>query len=118
MAFTASGCTDRLSDVANTVLFRIAQEALTNIERHAAATSITSPSRASSIATIVISRSTLTVWDNGGGFDAQGIASHPKRGIGLRNMMERMEAIGGQFRIESSTAGTAVSARVDNKGNQ
>jgi two-component system NarL family sensor kinase len=31
-------------------------------------------------------------------------------------MMERMEAIGGQFRIESSPAGTVVLARVDNKG--
>lgn len=33
-------------------------------------------------------------------------------------MMERMEAIGGKFRIESSPAGTIVLARVDNKGKQ
>jgi two-component system NarL family sensor kinase len=38
--FEASGCTDALPDVANTVLFRLAQEALTNIERHAGASSI------------------------------------------------------------------------------
>jgi two-component system NarL family sensor kinase len=33
-------------------------------------------------------------------------------------MMERMDAIGGQFRIESSPAGSTVLARVDNKGKQ
>jgi len=112
VAFAANGCTDRLPDVANTVLFRIAQEALTNIERHAAATSITIGLDGDAEGV------TLRIADNGGGFDAQGIASHPKRGIGLRNMMERMEAIGGQFRIESTPAGTTVLARVDNKGKQ
>ena len=112
VSFAATGCTDGLPDVANTVLFRIAQEALTNIERHAAATSIRIELEGDAEGV------TLRIADNGSGFDAEGIAGHPKRGIGLRNMMERMEAIGGQFRIESSPAGTIVLARVDNKGKQ
>ena len=46
------------------------------------------------------------------GFDIDGIALHPQRGIGLRNMMERMEAIGGVLAITSSPAGSVVLARV------
>ncbi len=105
--FTAKGSTDGLPDVANTVLFRIAQEALTNIERHAGARRID--------ITLVREgrRVTLSVADDGGGFDPAGVASHPKRGIGLRNMMERMEAIGGQLHITSTPAGTTVQASVE-----
>ncbi|RZT11409.1 two-component system, NarL family, sensor kinase [Duganella sp. CF402] len=106
--FEASGCTDALPDVANTVLFRLAQEALTNIERHAGASSIniTLAGEADGV--------TLRIRDNGHGFDAEGIALHPKRGIGLRNMMERMDAIGGRFEIMSSTDGTIVTAYAAN----
>ncbi|XLZ72288.1 cache domain-containing protein [Massilia sp. SR12] len=112
VAFSANGCTDRLPDVANTVLFRIAQEALTNIERHAGATRISIDLEADA------ERVSLRIADNGCGFDAEGIAGHPKRGIGLRNMMERMEAIGGKFRIESSPAGTVVQADVENRSKE
>ena len=56
---------------------------------------------------------TLTVRDDGNGFDPQRVALHPKRGIGLRNMMERMDAIGGRLDIESSEAGTAIRASID-----
>ncbi|NHZ95805.1 cache domain-containing protein [Massilia sp. CCM 8734] len=102
--FIARGVTDGLPDVANTVLFRIAQEALTNIERHAGARQVD----------ITLAREhnnvTLTIADDGAGFDAASVAIHPKRGIGLRNMMERMDAIGGQLAITSSAAGTSVQA--------
>ncbi len=106
--FEASGCTDALPDVANTVLFRLAQEALTNIERHAGASriDITLTGEASGV--------TLRLRDDGHGFDAEGIALHPQRGIGLRNMMERMDAIGGRFEIRSSTDGTVVTAYAAN----
>ncbi|NVE01729.1 cache domain-containing protein [Massilia sp. BJB1822] len=107
--FNAEGCTEGLADVANTVLFRIAQEALTNIERHAGA------SRIEIRLTGTPERVSLRITDNGSGFDADGIAVHPKRGIGLRNMMERMDAIGGRFEIASSPAGTTVLAQVDNR---
>ena len=104
--FTAEGGTDGLPHVANTVLFRIAQEALTNIERHAAAHRIDISLRREH------GQVTLTVADDGAGFDPVGVAIHPKRGIGLRNMMERMDAIGGQLNITSSAAGTLVQASI------
>ncbi|MBP1205249.1 two-component system NarL family sensor kinase [Duganella sp. 1411] len=108
--FEASGVTDGLADVANTVLFRIAQEALTNIERHAGASAI-------EIALTGDGRGVgLRISDDGGGFDAEGIALHPKHGIGLRNMMERMDAIGGRFEIVSSADGTVLSAYAANNG--
>ncbi len=104
--FSAEGSTDALDQVVNTMLFRIAQEALTNIERHAGASAI-------DITLVQLAREvTLTISDDGCGFDVVGIASHPKSGIGLRNMMERIDAIGGRFHIESSSAGTTVQAVV------
>ncbi len=108
VAFHADGATDGLPEVANTVLFRLAQEALTNIERHAVASH--SEIRLSGQGGTV----TLRISDDGQGFDAEGIALHPKRGIGLRNMMERMDAIGGRFDIASSPQGTIVTAQVNN----
>ncbi|MCE3606579.1 cache domain-containing protein [Massilia sp. P8910] len=104
--FLARGASDGLLDVANTVLFRIAQEALTNIERHAGAHQVE--------ITLACENGcvTLTIADDGTGFDAAKVAIHPKRGIGLRNMMERMDAIGGQLVITSSAAGTTVQASV------
>ena len=104
--FVHEGQTDDLPHVANTVLFRIAQEALTNIERHA---------EARRVEMALLRRGgtvTLRIEDDGVGFDAVGIAGHPQRGIGLRNMLERMDAIGGQLHIASSTAGTVVRASI------
>jgi two-component system NarL family sensor kinase len=105
--FTAEGSTERLPETANTVLFRIAQEALTNIERHAHA------GRIAIALTGGTHGVTLSIGDDGVGFDAAGIAQHPQRGIGLRNMMERMEAIGGRLELHSSPAGTTVRAHID-----
>ena len=95
-----------LPDMVNTVLFRIAQEALTNSERHANASEVLVGLRE---AHGVVE---LRIEDNGGGFDADGIALHPQRGIGLRNMTERMEAIGGSLHIASAPGGTVVLARL------
>ncbi len=107
--FRAEGALDGLPEMAGTVLFRIAQEALTNAERHAGARQVE----------MVLARRgrclTLSIADDGAGFDAHGIALHPQRGIGLRNMMERMEAIGGTLTIASSPQGTRVVASIDVK---
>ncbi|MBZ2206987.1 cache domain-containing protein [Massilia soli] len=108
--FSAKGNTDGLPHVANTVLFRIAQEALTNVERHAHAQRI-------DMALVRKGKTmTLIVSDDGSGFDSKRVALHPKRGIGLRNMMERMDAIGGRLDIASSTSGTTVKASVEIDG--
>jgi two-component system NarL family sensor kinase len=86
------------------VLFRIAQEALTNIQRHAKATAV----RLRLIGDSGAVR--LVIADNGAGFDIARVAQHPKRGIGLRNMHERLEAIGGSLDLVSSPEGTEVTA--------
>jgi two-component system NarL family sensor kinase len=103
--FESAGISDGLSSVANTVLFRIAQEALTNIKRHAEASMVTM--RLAGTKTHV----ELTILDNGKGFDVRHIAQHPKRGIGQRNMHERVEAIGGRLVLTSTIGqGTQVLA--------
>jgi len=106
IAFKHDGNTDGLPAVANTVLFRIAQEALTNIARH---------SQATQIEVLLLGDSqaiSLAVHDNGVGFDVDQIDGNPKRGIGLRNMVERLEAVGGHLSISSSSAGTRVLAAI------
>jgi two-component system NarL family sensor kinase len=107
VAFTASGTVEPLPQVVGTVLFRIAQEALTNIERHAGARRIS--------LSLGLRRQmlTLAILDDGAGFDTEDVAVHPQRGIGLRNMLERLDAIGGTLHITSSAAGTTVRASVD-----
>jgi NarL family two-component system sensor histidine kinase LiaS len=95
---------DRLlpSSVAE-ALYRVAQEALHNVVRHARAT------RADVHLRCIPSQATLTVRDNGIGFDT----SQPREGLGVANMQERMMGIGGRLAIESQTGiGTTVLAEV------
>jgi len=102
--FHYDGSADGLPDVANTVMFRIAQETLTNIKRHA---------NASTVQVELLgykSEVKLLIADNGIGFDVAGIAQHPKRGIGLRNMHERVSAVGGKLELTSTSDGTQVVA--------
>lgn len=106
ISFSSEGETDGLTDVGNTVLFRIAQEALTNIERHAGASKVSLHLSGDG------NGITLVISDNGIGFDVTGIAQHPKRGIGLRNMHERVESIGGKLELNSSPEGTQVVATI------
>ena len=109
VAFAAHGNADKLPVDVATVLFRIAQEALTNIERHAGAHRI-DVALASTRGRVV-----LEIVDDGAGFDPEGVETHPQRGIGLRNMLERLDAIGGTLAIASSAAGTTVRASVELK---
>ncbi|HEY2021054.1 cache domain-containing protein [Paraburkholderia sp.] len=95
-----------LPDAVNTVLFRIAQEALTNIVRHAHA------SNASLALDISHDAVTLTISDNGRGFDVTDAFVGRRSGVGLRNMRERLEALGGSLSLSSQAGHTAVTARV------
>ncbi|WP_414440562.1 cache domain-containing protein [Burkholderia sp. 22PA0106] len=90
----------------NTALFRIAQEALTNLLRHAQATrgAVSLDIGAHSVA--------LSVADNGRGFDVERTQADPHRGVGLRNMRERIAALGGILTIRSQPGHTVISARV------
>lgn len=95
-----------LPDEISTVLFRVTQEALTNIEKHAEASQVQ--------LRLLFGRQgvRLRISDDGRGFDEQAVSLHPKRGIGLRNMRERIESIGGRFAVRSRTGRTEVLAEV------
>jgi two-component system NarL family sensor kinase len=98
------GEADTLPDEVNTVLFRVVQESLTNIEKHARATKV-------QIRVIYHAGGMrLRVVDDGIGFDVPSIRVDPRRGIGMRNMRERVESIGGTFSIDSHPGRTAVLA--------
>ena len=102
---------ERLSLNTETVLFRIVQEALTNIHRHAA----------SKIACIRLRRDAetlvLAVEDRGHGIPSASLtrltAGGGGGGVGIASMSERIEELGGRLEIKSSDSGktgTTVSA--------
>jgi two-component sensor histidine kinase len=84
-------------------LYRVTQEALHNVARHARAT------RADVHLRCLPMQATLNVSDNGIGFDT----NQPRRGLGLANMQERMMAVGGRLSIESQPgSGATILAEV------
>ncbi|MDE1180254.1 cache domain-containing protein [Paraburkholderia sp.] len=95
-----------LPDAVNTVLFRIAQEALTNIVRHAQA------DRAALSLEVSKNEVTLAIADNGRGFDVARVQADPRAGVGLRNMRERLDTLGGDLALSSQPGHTIVTARV------
>ncbi|VVN80537.1 cache domain-containing protein [Pseudomonas fluorescens] len=84
----------QLVDGAAVALFRIAQEALTNIERHARASNVTITLHGSADALRLI------VLDDGIGFNVTRV-ERLHGGIGLRNIRERVEHFGGRFDLHS-----------------
>jgi signal transduction histidine kinase len=102
---------DELSDEVRTTIYRVVQEGLTNIVKHA---------QPASAVSVVIERVDgmlrLTIEDDGGGFNAatsnEAVAER-NGGLGLAGMRERLALIGGTLEIESSIgAGTAIFARI------
>jgi signal transduction histidine kinase len=91
-----------------TVFYRVAQEALTNVVRHAEAKMIQ----------VVFKNRRKTVLmeirDNGKSFDVQYVLlAKGKKHLGVLGMRERVEMVGGIFKIESSAGhGTLVSAEI------
>ena len=88
------GMDRRLSRELELVLYRVAQEALTNVARHAKAGS------AHVILRQLDGRVTLTVEDDGAGFDADAALAHPN-GLGLAGMRERLALVGGTLQVHS-----------------
>ena len=95
---------DRLSELQAVSLFRVAQEALRNIERHAGATQVELALDDAG------GRLELRIVDDGCGFDVQTVELSKDRGIGLTNMRERVERNGGSFQIVSMPGRTALTA--------
>ncbi len=91
-----------------TALFRIAQEALTNVVKHARASRVTL-----GIETIN-GRVRLTIADDGKGFDPNAPRQPGERAeMGLIGMRERAEGVGGSLRVESEVGkGTRVVVEV------
>lgn len=95
-----------LPDAIRTTLFRVSQEALTNVCKHAAASHVNMTLETAHEGL------RLTIDDDGQGFDSSAMAQHPQRGIGLRNMRERLLAIGGSLRLNSRPQHTQVVAEI------
>lgn len=101
-----------LSTEVKTALYRIAQESLTNIERHANASKV--------FLTLKLTPGwmVLEIIDDGQGFDYQCYdrgkdkQNKARQGIGLRNMKERLSFYHGDLTVNSKNNGTTVLARI------
>jgi len=105
---------NRLAESVETALFRIMQEALTNVHRHSgsAAVEIT--------LTVDETLATLVIRDFGKGIAQdvlQGFTnSGTNVGVGLAGIRERVKELGGSLEIRSSSAGTIVQAAIPISG--
>ncbi len=107
------GAPQRVAEAVELALFRIAQESLRNVEKHAEAKSALVELHFTSDAI------TLSVSDDGAGFDApRNVSDLARTGkLGLVGMKERCELIGGSFDLQSSPGeGTRVAVTVRNGG--
>ena len=84
-------------------LYRIAQEALTNVANHANAGQV--------IVRLIVTPAqvALTVHDDGCGFDPDAVESSR---FGLRGIQERARLLGGQMQLETSTDGTSLQVTI------
>jgi PAS domain S-box-containing protein len=101
---------ERLPPEVETTLFRVAQEALTNVRKHARASTVH----------VVLDRSgravRLMVRDEGRGFrpDEARRSNGPGERVGLSGMRERLSLLGGRFELQSEPgSGTTVTAEVE-----
>ena len=99
---------EQLDSARRTVLYRVAQESLINIARHAQASLVNvSIQKLQSVIR-------MEVKDNGKSFQVQGVLpTGKKKGLGLLGMRERVEMVGGRFTVESSPGkGTTIRAEI------
>lgn len=108
VAFEAHVRDGRLTPEGELALYRVVQEALTNVSRHAAAQHVW--------VTIQEDDAVVraTVRDDGQGFDPERVAAAgPERRLGLFGMQERMALVGGRLTIVAAPGrGTSVMAEV------
>ncbi len=109
IAYVTSGIRDRLDPAVELVLYRVAQEALTNMWKHAKATSASVSIRRT------LGEVELVVDDNGRGFDQDSDNESDGKGLGLGlfGMQERVELVGGNLEIIGNrNPGTRVRATI------
>ncbi len=96
--------TERFGQDVETGLFRILQEALTNVHRHSGAEAV--HIRITSTG----GRLTLSIKDDGKGIPSHALRITPNgsQGVGLASMRERSALLGGTFNVESNSRGTLI----------
>jgi signal transduction histidine kinase len=95
---------DGRSNEIRTTIYRVIQEGLTNIAKHA-----TNATHVSIVIGVLEGTLHLAIEDNGRGFDPTGLSSR----LGLAGMRERLLLVGGKLEVESSPgAGTTIFARI------
>lgn len=100
----------RLAPQVETTLFRIAQEALINVAKHAGATAV------SVLLARTPSGTELTVSDNGRGIAPERLARPAAgSGWGLTIMAERARTLGGELRIAPGAQGTTLTVRIPDR---
>jgi signal transduction histidine kinase len=112
--FTMASC-DQMPDISvdmETHLLRISQEAVANILQHSGA----------SEASLRVDRAgdqlTLTISDNGSGFDIAAVGSTNEGHFGIAGMMERAASIHGSLELQSGKEGTTIRLTVRGVGSQ
>ena len=96
--------TERLSSDVEVAIYRVVQEALTNVSRHSKA----------EVVSVILARDEdsvqIIIEDDGVGFDVETLMSGPieDRRLGLVGMQERVQLVGGEFKIESGVGTTIV----------
>jgi two-component system sensor histidine kinase DegS len=112
ITFKVKGAIPRLSSQIETTVYRIVQEALLNVRKHAKATEVKVTLRSRG------KRLVAEVADNGCGFDMEAIEAEGDN-WGLIGMRERAEVIGGSLQVNSTPGqGTAVHLEVPTLNNR
>jgi signal transduction histidine kinase len=108
VSLSASAAVEKVNGDKRTVLFRVAQEALANVARHAQAT------QAEVKFQILDGAISMKIRDNGKGFQQDRVAhANRARRLGLLGMKERLEMVGGNFNVASGPGkGTTVLAQI------
>lgn len=97
----------RLAPELETALFRIVQEALTNVFRHSGA------SRSWVVLSHEENRIVVMVRDNGKGLPEEAAELRPDRiGVGLGGMRQRTREFGGEFRVSNANPGALVEVAI------
>ena len=108
--FQSAGLKNLKLDYGNQInLYRLVQEGLTNIRKHAAASRVTVK------LTAAFPNIFLRIEDNGRGFDVQkrAAAAGQEKRMGLRSMQERVKLLNGQMKLQSNPGrGTKVSIKL------
>jgi signal transduction histidine kinase len=99
---------DQLDGNQRTILYRVAQEALTNVSRHAQASRV-------EVSILKLSDGIcMKIKDDGKSFDLENVLNAKgRKRLGLLGMRERLEMVGGRFDVESAPGkGTTIIARL------